>query len=366
MKVYRVESDGTFTECFADQSGGGLDRTPIPDDFTEEQLQKLLKKNPNLILEDEKLMLVGSCVQVRHGGLYREIDLFGLDREGRTVVVELKLRGAPRRVVAQALEYAAIAESLTREEIQNLLRLHKDDESAILTELHSDHFDLTESAVIEFNENQRIVIVAEKIMPEIRVVASFLESKGIPVTCVEFSFRGNDGGSQLLALAHEEVVDGREPPARSTPTKLKEREFIKRCDKHGRAVFEELLEWFHGQNGFKATMNEKSGFTVRVDGIVVCYCNHKCSHYGQSLHTDFRQKERALKKQGRTREEKTVARLRRSAERTGLFAAPEKGRKELTIAIDKSFAESKTDERERLRKWFESVPAEIEHSRSVT
>ena len=39
-----------------------------------------------------------------------------------------------------------------------------------------------------FNKDQRIVIIGQRISPEIRQSASFLGSKGISVICIEFTF----------------------------------------------------------------------------------------------------------------------------------------------------------------------------------
>ena len=52
-----------------------------------------------------------------------------------------------------------------------------------------------------------MVIVGQRITPEIRQTASFLRSKGFRVTCVEFTFFQADGGIRLLS---QEIVVGNE------------------------------------------------------------------------------------------------------------------------------------------------------------
>lgn len=352
MRVYGVESDCEFRE---------YEQLP----FQEKDLEEWLKKNPDSILQGEQLMLVGSPVQARLAELYREIDLLGVDREGRTVIVELKRGRTPRNVIAQALEYAAIAKSLTHEEIERLLRDHEDDESVILAEHHRSYFRLAESNVA-FNTNQRIVIMAQEIATEIRETASFLESKGVLITCVEFSFSKNEEGPRLLALPLEEVVGRRRTRARSTPTILKRMKFLGRC-KHEREVFEELFEWFDPQKGFSTKVSDtKKSFTVRVCGVIVCYCYRSRSSGGPALHTGFSEQVDDLRP-------KVIAQLRESAERTGLFRPSTTGGPEWTIPIDESFTESSTSteagrensKTRRLLKWFAAVHKIIEHSQSA-
>ena len=68
-----------------------------------------LETNPDGILEDGRVLIIGRQVRTDLGGV---IDLLGVDRQGNVVVVELKRDRTPRDVVAQALEYAAFAARL--------------------------------------------------------------------------------------------------------------------------------------------------------------------------------------------------------------------------------------------------------------
>ena len=81
---------------------------------------------------------------------------------------------------------------------------------------HREYFGGEEYEAVAFNKDQHIVVVGQRVTPEIRQTASFLGSKGIHVTCVEFTFFQAEGGGGRL-LSHEIVV-GREraKPRRST------------------------------------------------------------------------------------------------------------------------------------------------------
>ena len=100
MRIFSVGSGGGFTE---------YERLPFEVEHEESVLEKWLESNPDGILEDGRILIIGRQIRTDLGGF---IDLVGVDREGNAVVVELKRDRTPRDVIAQALEYAAFAERL--------------------------------------------------------------------------------------------------------------------------------------------------------------------------------------------------------------------------------------------------------------
>lgn len=346
MRVYGVASNGTFTE---------YEQLPFQAGHDESDLEDWLEANPDSILEAEPLMIVGRQVQTDLGGF---IDLLGVDRAGRSVVVELKRDRTPRDAVAQALEYAAFAARLDTEAVESLLRVQEGDESVSLAERHRAHFALDESDVVAFNKDQRIVIVGQRMTREILETASFLESKGILVACVEFAFFQTAQGGRLLT---QEVVVGRERPVPPKPTPVSEKDFLDSCDEHGRGVFGKLLDlardramsirW--GSRGFSA------GVDVNGTRVVVCYCYPPGSVYGQTLYTALRDRAGILSKTGASGD--AIERLHDSAQATGLFTAA--GR-ELKAPIVRAFTESELDA---LLAWCGAVEEAIrEHGRTGT
>lgn len=346
MRVYGVGSNGAFTE---------YEQLPFQAGHDESDLEDWLEANPDSILEAEPLMIVGRQVQTDLGGF---VDLLGVDRAGRAVVVELKRDRTPRDAVAQALEYAAFAARLDAEAIENLLRVQEDDESVSLAERHRAHFALDESDVVAFNKDQRIVIVGQRVTREIIETAAFLESKGILVACVEFAFFQTAQSHRLMT---QEVVFGREPPAPPKRTRVSERGFLESCDEHGRGVFRQLLDlareramsihW--GSVGFSA------GVDVNGTRVVVCYCYPPGSVYGQTLYTALHDRAGILQKTGAPPE--AVEGLHDSAQATGLFTA---AKRELKVPIQRSFTESEVDA---LLAWCGAVEEAIrEHGRTGT
>lgn len=232
MRVFGVGSDGGFTE---------YQRLPFEVEYEESVLEKWLESNPDGILEDGRILIIGRQVRTDLGGF---IDLVGVDREGNAVIVELKRDRTPRDVVAQALEYAAFAERLDADALEGIFRVYHSDESLSLADHHRECFGLDEAEAVAFNKDQRIVLIGQRVSPEIRCSAAFLGSKGIRITCVEFTFFQTDDGSRLLS---REIVVGkeREKPRRvvsgSLPV-ITEKEFLASCDAQGAAFFSRLFD----------------------------------------------------------------------------------------------------------------------------
>ena len=72
--------------------------------------------------------------------------------------------------------------------LEGILRVHEQDESLSLADCHRECFSVGQSEAVAFNKDQHIVVVGQQVTPAIRQTASFLGSKGIRVTCVEFTF----------------------------------------------------------------------------------------------------------------------------------------------------------------------------------
>ena len=351
MRVFSVDSDGGFTE---------YEQLPFKMEHEESVLEKWLESNPDGILEDGRVLIIGRQVRTDLGGF---IDLLGIDRCGNVVVIELKRDCTPRDVVAQALEYAAFAARLDVDALEGILRVHEHDESLSLADLHREYFGVDESEAVAFNKDQRIVIVGQRVTPEIRQTASFLGAKGIHVTCVEFTFFQAAGGDRLLS---QETVIGRDhaKPRRviSDPLPvMSEGEFLESCDEYGKGVFSRILDWAR-RKSMSIHWGSK-GFSIGVDvdetRVVVCYVYPPDSVFKQTLRTALRDRAGTQKKT--TAPAEAVQQLWNSAEATGLFAPA--GR-DLKCLIDRAFSE---DEVARILAWCESVVQVIaEHGLKAT
>ena len=124
LRLFSIGSDGGFTE---------YERSAFETDHEEAVLEEWLASNPDGILEDGRILIIGRQVRTDLGGF---IDLLGVDREGSVVVVELKRDRTPREAVAQALEYAAFAERLDIEALEDVVCRYQNDESLSLADHH--------------------------------------------------------------------------------------------------------------------------------------------------------------------------------------------------------------------------------------
>lgn len=279
MRIFGIQSDGNFVE---------YGQEPFQAGHTEATLHDWLESNPDGIIEDKELLIIGREVYTDLGGY---IDLLGVDSAGNVVVVELKRAKTPRDTIAQALEYVAFAERLDANQLETIFRTYMNDESLNFAENHRQHFNLSESDAVAFNKDQRIVIVCQETAPQIRQTAQFLNSKGVNVTCVEFVFFQAEGGGRLMS---QEVVVGEESrrpvqvSSKSAPA-VDEETFLASLDDNGRAVFSRLLKWSK-ENSMPISWGVKgfsSGVFVDDVRVPVCFAYPPNSVYKQSLYTAF-------------------------------------------------------------------------------
>lgn len=324
MRVFRVEQNGQFREYV---------ETPFHADHEEIVLESWLEANPDSIVEDGRLLIIGRQVPTNLGGF---IDLLALDRRGDVAVLELKRNRTPRDTLAQALEYASFAERIDSEQLETIFTSYLDDRDLELANYHREYFGLQPSEPVVFNKDQRIVIIGQHVTHSVRQTASFLRSKGIRATCVEFSFFQTEDGKQLLT---QDIVVGREPlmtksiSSTSLPP-VSRSEFLASLNEHGRTVFEQLLN-LADQRSMPIRWGTK-GFSLNasVDGVnvVICFGYPPHSVYRQSIYT-------ALFSPGgigvkTTASDQVIRSLWSEAESTGLFS--QAGR-ELKCPLDRPF-----------------------------
>ena len=187
LRLFSIGSDGGFTE---------YERSAFETDHEEAVLEEWLASNPDGIVEDGRILIIGRQVRTDLGGF---IDLLGVDREGSVVVVELKRDRTPREAVAQALEYAAFAERLDIEALEDVVCRYQNDESLSLADHHREYFGLDEADAVAFNKDQRIVIVGQHVTP-----ARLLERKSaVPTDGLETLWAEADASGVFRRGRHE-------------------------------------------------------------------------------------------------------------------------------------------------------------------
>ena len=260
MKVFSITSEGKLVP---------YSEKDFKDENLEEQLENWLEANPDCILEDEDVLLIGRQVTTNLGSI---IDLLGIDREGNLVVIELKRDRTPRDTLAQILEYASYVEELTLEQLEQLWIENYGEIEGSLPEYHREYFQLEEDEAASFNKDLRLVIVGQEIIKEVRQTSKFLQKRGLNVSCLEFKYFTTRGGEQIIST---DFVVGKETEVvnrinwASQPKTTRE-SFLASVDQFGEDIFAPLLE-FAESHGLPIIWGTK-GFSVnaRVDGADVC------------------------------------------------------------------------------------------------
>lgn len=325
MRIFGIDDDGTFKE---------YGEIPFQQEHTEALLESWLEANPQNILEDGNLLIIGRQVTTNLGSV---IDLLGIDRQGDLVVLELKRDRTPRETLAQVLEYASFVEELGAEQLETILRNYLNDESISLAEYHQQYFTIAPEEAVVLNKDQRLVIVGQRITEDILQTALFLRKKGIRVTCLEFSFFKTAEGLKLLSY---DIVVGRETynvkQIASGALPIISREaFLASLDDTGREVFqtilayavEEALPIHWGSRGFSLNV-DKHGMHVAI-----CFGYPPHSVYKQSVYTALVGRGGLLSKLNIPEEQ--ITQLWQKAESTGLF---QRAGKELKCLLDKEFS----------------------------
>ena len=257
MPLYRIADDR-----FEDVAPTTLADAGIRE---RDDLQRFLKGRPD-VLDGDTLFLTEEANDWADSA--RRVDLLGLDRTGRLVVVELK-RGDGSHMDLQAVRYAAMVSNLTFDRAVRLYAHRRgqgpDDpaeaRAAILEFLGWDEPDEE-----EFARDVRIVLMSESFDREITTTALWLNDRGLDVRCVELkAYSGPSGGTlldvrQVIPLPEADDYRVREKEKRAavrkektdlTAEQARNRRFWTRVIDHARSAghFPELHEGARPRSG---------------------------------------------------------------------------------------------------------------------
>lgn len=116
----------------------------------------------------------------------RRIDLLGVDRDGKLVVIELKRTEDGGHMELQAIRYAAMASTMTFEQAieayKCFLAVHsptKDAKSELLAHLNAQSLE-----EVQFAKDVRIILVSADFDPEITSAVMWLNKQNLDITCI--------------------------------------------------------------------------------------------------------------------------------------------------------------------------------------
>jgi len=157
---------------------------------TELQLEEMVIKDSSIL--SSEWLLVGRQVQTRSGGI---IDLLALAPDGELVLIELKRGRTPRDVVAQALDYASWAETLTLNDIKVIFSKFCPDLELTSTFTNTFGHSLEGD---QFNQSHQIIIVASALDSSTERIVKYLNDRNIPINVLGFQVF-SDGENKFLS-----------------------------------------------------------------------------------------------------------------------------------------------------------------------
>ena len=145
----------------------------------EERLEKWIVDNPSILGMD--VLIIGKQVLTEHGG---RVDLLGIDRQGDTIIIELKRDRTPRDVIAQVLDYATWIKGLSYAELNGLaLNFLEKSISAAFVERFG------ESLPDTVNSGHSMVVVASELDDASERIVQYLANEhGVNINAIFFSF----------------------------------------------------------------------------------------------------------------------------------------------------------------------------------
>ncbi len=168
----------------------------------KEDLEAWIRSDPSIL--GENILLIGEQVQTESG----PVDFLGIDKEGNTLVIELKRDKLPREVLAQAIDYTSDIATYGMDRLNEICREFTKEKN--LEELLMDKFGEVDLESISINKNQRILIVGagtEKSLE--RMIEWLSENYGVDINAILFTYIKTSKGEELLArtmILPEEVV----------------------------------------------------------------------------------------------------------------------------------------------------------------
>lgn len=146
-------------------------------------LQRLLRDNVGAIAPETLIISEEFSSWDRSD---RRIDLLGIDRQGRIVVIELKRTTDDSLADLQALRYAAMVSQMTFEETVETYRRYlverndtKDPRASLL-----EFLGWADGAAGRFGEDVRLVLAAADFSPEVTSTVLWLNQRDLDITCI--------------------------------------------------------------------------------------------------------------------------------------------------------------------------------------
>ncbi len=181
----------------------------------EKTIEDFLEKHPKVLGID--IMIIGRQVPTGNNGI---IDIMGIDKNGSIVIIEIKRNITPRSIVSQIIEYACWVESINYNELNSITKKHQNSNTVDLYKKFEDRFGM----VPDFNQEQILYIIAERIDDKTAEMCRYLNMRGLRIICTEIKFYEKDGkqliGTDIVVGNVDEYTDDGDDAANMWEGKL--------------------------------------------------------------------------------------------------------------------------------------------------
>jgi predicted transport protein len=219
MVVYDIDESGKLTK---------FNHRPVS---KEHEIDDFIEANPELIEPD--LKIIGREVMTSTG---KRVDLMGIDKDANVVIIEDKKGKAPREVIAQILDYAVWAENRKGDELNQIAKRH--DKLSGHKTLEKMFEDWTGDDNPDWNEDQKLYVVGEKIDDETKTMISYLNRKGIKLFTKAIKFHEGPGGKRKLTVDPIVVEKEKNRERKERTLKKTEQDHTDKGDKNCLEIYE--------------------------------------------------------------------------------------------------------------------------------
>lgn len=157
----------------------------------KEDLENWIKANPLILGND--ILIIGEQVYTKSGPL----DFLGIDRNGNTVIVELKRDKLPREVLAQAIDYASDISTYDVDKLSEICNTYTGNS---LEDHLSDNFEDIDLDDLVINKAQRLLLVGFAIDESLNRMVEWLSSNyDLGINAIILNYSRTSSGNELLS-----------------------------------------------------------------------------------------------------------------------------------------------------------------------
>lgn len=195
MPLYRVLTNQNHLQPFR--------AIELGEYYQERDLEDWLELNPQVLVADEPLLMIGRQVSTPVG----IVDLLALDVDGTVVIIELKRAPQQREAIAQVLEYASWFSELHDLDIRQIAEAYFVRRQTGLTfeQTWQQTFN-TEFQGTILNQQHRVLVVIEGGNERMESVTRYLRKAGLDISLLTYSYYRTESSEEIL-LINKEVGD---------------------------------------------------------------------------------------------------------------------------------------------------------------